>query len=140
MVSAQAAQLRDALRWALESDADPATAAADWLARDIDPSRSSALDLLTDSAVPLHHLTDAKHVYKTMRVLGETAADRCLGARLYLAAIAAALVVYRARISRQSDRAITRALREMEKDIDISRPLRDLATRALSVLPTLEPR
>ena len=42
--------LSDVLRSAKEISANPAMAAADWLARDIDPQRSSAAELLTDPA------------------------------------------------------------------------------------------
>ncbi|MHC4142981.1 MAG: hypothetical protein ACYSUF_14335, partial [Planctomycetota bacterium] len=80
-------RLSDALRSAVEAAVDPAMAAADWLARDIDPNQHSAVDLLTDPEVSLETLKKAKDVYKTMRILGETAADRRLAARLYAASI-----------------------------------------------------
>jgi hypothetical protein len=134
VLNASAAHIHQALRWALESTVDPSTAAADWLAQDIDPRQPSAIALLTRPDVPLEHLEQAKEVYKTMRVLGETAADRRTGGRLYLAAIAAALVVYRARISRQSGRAVRRALEEMLGDGEAAPALRELAQRALPLV------
>lgn len=124
----------DALRWALESEANPALAAADWLARDIDPMQESAIALLTQPNVPLAHLEQAKDVYKTMRILGETTADRRTGGRLYLAAIAAALSMHGARITRQSTRALQRALRTMLDDPESPEELKMLAGRALLVL------
>ncbi len=124
----------DALRWVVESEADPASAAANWLARDINPAFASAVAMLTSEAVTLAELEQAKEAFKTMRILGESAADRRMGARLYLAAIAAALVVHGARITRQSDRALDRALRAMVEDANAPAELRRLAGSALARL------
>jgi hypothetical protein len=127
-------RLSDALRSAVEASIDPAMAAADWLARDIDPGRTSAVDLLTDPNISLEMLKKAKDVYKTMRILGETAADRRLAARLYAASIGAALAHHRQRISRQSDAALQRGLRSLHEDAEVPDPLRQLAGTALCVL------
>jgi hypothetical protein len=127
-------QLSDALRWALDSAADPSMASADWLAMDIDPTRRSAVALLTDAGVSLSQLRKAKSVYKTMRIVGETAADRRLGAQLYAAAIAAALVRHGRRISRQSDAALRRAFRSVMDDETAPDVLREMAGKALFVL------
>ena len=127
-------RLSDALRSAVESTVDPAMAAADWLARDIDPDRTSAIDLLTDSAASLETLQKAKDVYKTMRILGETPTDRRLAARLYAASIGAALVVHGTRISRQSDAALKRGLISLQDDAEAPDPLRKLAGTALCAL------
>ncbi len=127
-------RLTDVLRSAVEASVDPAMAAADWLARDIDPTRSSAIELLTDPDVDAETLAKAKDVYKTMRILGETSADRRLAARLYAAAIAAALVHHGRRISRQSLPALTRALRSLHEDVEAAEPLRHLAGTALCKL------
>ena len=48
--------LNEALRSALEANANPAMAAADWLARDVDPTHTSAVSLLTDPDVSLANL------------------------------------------------------------------------------------
>lgn len=127
-------QLSDVIRWALEVEQEPATAAANWLARDIDPACRNAIELLTHSNVPLEHLRQAKHVFKTMRMIGETKADRRLGGQLYLAAIAAAIVYHDKRISRQSDRAMRRALTQMAEDKSVAPELQVLATNALHLL------
>ncbi len=127
MTDAKRQQLSEALRWALELTTNPSTAAADWLARDIDPSRATAVELLSDSSVPLETLTNAKNAYKTMRIVGEHAADRRLGGRLYLAAIAAAIVHHSARISSQSDSALLKALREFIRDESMPEQLRQIA-------------
>lgn len=134
MKQAQPHDLCFALQWALESASDPATAAADWLARDIDPAAASATDLLTSPRVTLKQLQQAKNVYKTMRVLGETRADRRTGGRLYLASIAAAIVVHNERISRQSDAALARALEDMRHDDRVAYALRRLADSALALI------
>ncbi|MHC4220709.1 MAG: hypothetical protein ACYSU7_19910 [Planctomycetota bacterium] len=128
------ARLGDALRSAVEAAVDPAMAAADWLARDIDPERPSAVALLTDPDVSLETLMKAKDVYKTMRILGETAADRRLAARLYAASIGAALARHDHRISRQSDSALRRGLQSLHEDTEAPDPLRQLAVTALEVL------
>ena len=127
-------RLREALQWALDTSADPSMASADWLAMDIDESRPSAVALLTDPAVSLSQLRKAKSVYKTMRMVGETPADRRLGARLYAAAIAAALARHGRRISRQSDAALRRAFQALLEDEDIPAALREMAGKALCVL------
>lgn len=130
MSDARRRQLSEALRWALELTTNPASAAADWLARDIDPSRATAVELLSDSAVPLETLKKAKNAFKTMRIVGEHAADRRLGGRLYLAAIAAGIVFHNTRISSQSDGALLKALREFIRDESMPEQLRDIADLA----------
>ena len=74
-------RIGDALRWAIDASSDPALAAADWLASDIDPARVGAVDLLTNPNVSLIHLRQAKAAFKAMRIVGETPADRRVGAR-----------------------------------------------------------
>ena len=77
----------------------------------------------------------AKDAFKTMRIVGETKADRSIGARLYAAAIAAGLVHHDQRISRQSDAALRRAFTGLNDDADMPQPLRNLAASALVRLP-----
>lgn len=139
-MSTETDRIRVALRWALEASADASAAAADWIAQDIDPAQPSAIALLTRPDVPLQHLAQAKQAYKTMRILGESAADRRLGGVMYLSAIAAAIVLHGVRISRQSDRALLRGLRRLREDSSIPSPLADLARRAIEVLQTMPPQ
>ena len=127
--------LGDTLRWTLESVHDPAMAAADWLARDIDPTREGAVNLLTDPSTALASLVQAKDAFKTMRIVGETPADRAIGGRLYAATIAAALLHHGQRISRQSDEALRRGLRQLGDDDDAHPDLRRLAQAAMERLP-----
>lgn len=127
-------QLGEALRWALDSSVDPAQASADWLARDIDESMPSAQALLTNEDVTLNQLRKAKSAFKTMRIVGETSADRRLGARLYAAAIAAGLVRHGKRISGQSDAALERAFESLIDDREMSEDLRTMAGKALCMM------
>ena len=127
-------RLSEVIRCALEASMDPAMAAADWLARDIDSNCVGAVDLITDSNVTLDRLQQAKAAFKTMRVLGETSADRRLAAKLYAATIAAGLIRFKIRISRQSDDALQRGLQTLLDDADMPDRLRDLAGAALCIL------
>ena len=127
-------QIGEALRWALDASTDPAMASADWLAMDIDRSCSSAVTMLTDASVSLSNLRKAKDAFKTMRIVGETSADRRLAARLYAASLAAALTRYGKRISRQSDQAMQRAFQSLLDDSKMPNKLRDMAGKALCVL------
>jgi len=126
--------LSDVLRSAKEVSVDPAMAAADWLARDIDPQHGTAVELLTDPDVSIENLRKAKDVYKTMRILGESSNDRRVAARLYAATIGAGIIHHGKRISRQSDAALTRGLEALRADMDIPGPLRRLAESGLAVL------
>lgn len=133
-MTSQDSHLSDALRWAIEDDRDAAMAAADWLARDIDPVKPSAAALLTDQDASLATLRRAKDVYKTMRIIGETSADRRVGARLYVASIAAAMVRHDAQISRQSARALRRGFQSLQRDTRMPSGIRLMATSALREL------
>ena len=126
--------LSEALRWAVSGAMDPDMSAADWLAADIDEQRPSAVALLTDPSTPLKHLEQAKDAYKTLRIVGETSAERGVGARLYAASIAAALVLHGRRISSQSDAALKRAFQRLLDDDAMPARLRDLGGQALCVL------
>ncbi len=134
MSSVQQERISDAFRSASEASLDPAMAAANWLARDIDPSRTSVVELLIDPTAPIEQLRKAKDAFKTMRIVGETAADRHLAAQLYAGTIGAALVYHNRRISRQSTRAMRRGLTWLQEDMDIPEPLRTLAGTALCAL------
>jgi len=130
MSAAKREQLGEALRWALELTNNPSTAAADWLARDLDPTKATAQELLSDGNISLDTLKKAKNAFKTMRIVGEHAADRRLGGRMYLAAIAAGVIYHSTRISTQSDGALLKALKEFIKDDGMPEKLRDLADLA----------
>ncbi len=130
MSGAKREQLGEALRWALELSNNPSTAAADWLARDLDPTKATALELLSDGNISLDTLKKAKNAFKTMRIVGEHAADRRLGGRMYLASIAAGVVYHSTRISSQTDGALLKALKEFIRDDGMPEQLRELADLA----------
>ncbi len=56
------ARIEQALRWALDTSMNASAASADWLASDIDDSRSSAAELLTSPSVTVFQLRRAKCV------------------------------------------------------------------------------
>ena len=123
--------LSRALRWAMDTATDPALASADWLAADIGGEGETASGLLTNPQVPLVQLRQAKSAFKTMRIVGETSADRRVGARLYAATIAAALVRHDCRISSQSDEAVQRGLSGLAAETSLPESLRALAGLAI---------
>ena len=127
-------QLSDALRWALEAMQSPAMASADWLAMDIDPHAPSAAALLANPSITIDQVRKAKSVFKTMRIVGETSADRRIGARMYAAAIAAGIVRHGIRVSRQSDRAVSKGLQGLLDDRRMPPELSQMAGVALCVL------
>ncbi len=122
------------LRWALDALHQPAMAAADWLARDIDATQSTATALLTNPAITLEQVRQAKTVYKTMRIVGEKSSDRRVGARMYAASIAAGLVRHGKKVSTQSDEALKRGFQALLDDRRMPLPLRDLAGLALCAM------
>jgi hypothetical protein len=132
--NAAAPLMADALRSALDSLRQPALASADWVAHDIDPAFSTAADLLSSPDITLTQVQQAKAVFKTMRIVGEKAADRRIGARMYAAAIAAGLVRHDTRVSRQSTAALKRGFQSLLDDRRMPAPLRDLAGLALCKL------
>ncbi len=123
-----------ALRWALESSNDPARAAADWLVRDLSPRHESAWAFLADPSVTLDQLQQAKSAFKTMRIMGETVADRRHAARLYAATIAAAKVRHGESISTQSPTAVRRALEALENDPQLPAEARNMVGLALCMI------
>jgi hypothetical protein len=131
--SGQAECVGQALRWALDAMHNPSMAAADWLARDIDPGSSSAVAMLSSPTTTLEQVRQAKMAFKTMRIVGEKSADRRVGARMYAAAIAAGIVHHGKRISTQSDAALRRGFTALLNDQKMPRELRDLAGKALCV-------
>jgi hypothetical protein len=133
-MGAEAGHMSDVLRWALDSLHEPAMAAADWLARDIDPVQPTATALLTNPKVTLLQVKQAKSVFKTMRIVGEKSADRRVGARMYAGAIAAGLVRHQKLISRQTTEALRRGFEKLLDDHRMPQPLRDLAGMAICAL------
>lgn len=120
-----------AMRWALHLGDDEGMASVDWLAADIDPDCGTAEALLISTDTPMSSLLAAKAAYKTLRVAGESAHERQLGARWYAAVIAAGIVHHGARISSQSDPALDRAFSALVDDETMPVSVRELVVRAL---------
>ncbi len=115
------------LEWSNRVEHETAMLAADLIASDLGAADVEALFRDKQS---LAVLTDAKDCYKTMRLLGDKASDRRLGGELYVATIAAALVHYDERISRQGDLAVEGAFTKICEERSLPAPVRDLVARA----------
>jgi hypothetical protein len=111
------APLRETLAWVLDSLVRPATAAGDWIAYEIDPSRGTAVALLTDPTTPPSRLRRARVLYAAQRADGESAAERALASRLAVACAAAAYLFHDALLaalrSTAADETLDPALRDM---------------------------
>ncbi len=133
-MSAGDSGLPAAFRWALESTADPDRAACDWLAREIVPRATCAAHAVADSRTTLDELRALKHAFKALRQSAVSVSERNRAARLYAATIAAALLRFDERITRQRDEALQRAFRALIDDHDGDERLRDIATAAMARL------
>lgn len=122
--------LYQTLDWVLRSLDNPTLAAADWVAQEVDPSRPSAVALLTDPATPLSRVERARTFYMALRADGESNAERTIGGRMAIAATAAALVYHGARITAHDDDALTAAFRAAEQDNAVPAPIRALLGQA----------
>ncbi len=127
--------LYQTLEWVLHSLDNPAQAAADWVAQEVDPSRPTAAALLADPHTPLSRIVRARNYYMALRAEGESSAERTLGGRMATAATAAALVYYGERITAHDDMALSAAFRAAEQDSAVPTELRDLLRKAIAVLP-----
>lgn len=119
-----------AYRWALESSADPTRAACDWLAAEIVPEARSAGVAIASTTTTLEQLIALKIAFKALRGSAESTVERNLAARLYAGTIAAALLRFDTRISRQRDDALRSAFAALANDPSFEEPLRDMARAA----------
>jgi hypothetical protein len=127
--------LYQTLEWVLHSLENPAQAAADWVAQEVDPSRPTAAALLADPQTPLSRIVRARSYYMALRAEGESGAERTLGGRMATAAAAAALVHYGERITPHDDAALGTAFRAAEQDSAVPNDLRELLRKAIAALP-----
>ncbi|MDZ4753279.1 MAG: hypothetical protein SGJ11_02125 [Phycisphaerae bacterium] len=123
-----------AFQWALDAAADPGRAAADWIAREIAPTAPNAAVAIAASGTTLEQLIALKVAFKALRSGAAIASERNRAARLYAASIAAGLVRFDIRISRQSDVALRRAFTSLRDDDSSEESLRELAIVAISRL------
>ena len=122
----------------METDLDPFFMLADWLVRDALPDAIDATSTICSPDTSLDEFRTLKRLFKHLRVEGETPADRRLGAHLYAATIAAALVHHKRLISAQSRTRMTRAFEELGSANDLPEELTSLgkaASKALAELP-----
>lgn len=119
-----AESLRDTLTWVLRALDNPAQAAGDWIAYEVDEQRSSAIALLTDPTAPLSRIRRARVLYSALRAEGETPEERSMGSRLAIAAAAAALLFHGERISTHDDAAMALAFRSVVADASIAPEIR----------------
>ncbi|MSR28603.1 MAG: hypothetical protein EXS03_03380 [Phycisphaerales bacterium] len=122
------------LEWVLQSGSSPAITLTTWIAKEIEPSAVSAIDLMVDPKTPCATLLACKDAFKHLTLDGETVDDRTLGAVYYAASIAAAMANHRTRITRQSSHALEHAFRNIWIDESADLRLRDIAWRAFFTL------
>ena len=118
------------LEWVLDTANSPAITLTTWIAREIDPSATTAIDMMADPNTPIDRLTSCKDAFKQLTVDAETADDRTIGAVYYAVAIAAAMANHKTRISRQSNHALENAFRNIWIDEGADLRIRDIAWRA----------
>jgi len=124
-------ELGTALGWAVETEADPSMATADWLVQDAAPDSKGIFGLVNDPEVPCETLVQLKEAFKAWRVMGENARDRRMAACCYALVIAAGLVHHHKRISSQSDAAILRSFQAIRLDKNCAEHVRGLIDQAI---------
>jgi hypothetical protein len=122
--------LRDTLAWVLRAFDHPAASAGDWIAHEVDPSRPSAVALLTDPTTPVSRIRRARVLWAALRAEGETAGERTMGSRLAVAAAASAFLFHGERISNHDDEALLRALRSVTADDSVPAEVRTMVRMA----------
>jgi len=131
-----AESLRDTLAWVLRSLDDPANAAGDWIAYEVDEMRGSAVSLLTDPTTPLSRIRRARVLWSALRAEGETPEERTMGSRLAIAAAAAALLFHGERITPHDDAALETAMRSVVADETVAAEIRTMVRMAQKKLGT----
>lgn len=123
------------IEWAMETDVDPLFMLANWLVRDVFPGAEGAVGILVSPQTGLDDHRKLKRLFKQLRTQGELAADRRLGARLYAASIAAALVHHDRLITAQDPARLRGAFEELIGDADMPPGLIELVRDAVDRLP-----
>ena len=124
--------IHGAFQWAIDANADPSRTAADWLAREIVPLAHDAASAVAGAQSTLEQIIALKVAFKALRTGAASTAERNRAARLYAATIAAGLVRFGVKISRQSDAVLRKAFQSLRDDTSCEESLRDLATVAIS--------
>ncbi len=122
--------LRDTLSWVLHSIEQPASAAGDWIAYEVDPSRASPAALLCDPSTPVSRLRRARILYAALRADGETTEERTLGSRLAVACAAAAFLFHGERLTSHDDAALLASFRSAAADEGLDPKVREMVSAA----------
>ena len=123
------------IEWAMETDIDPFFMLANWLVRDAFENAEGAVQIITSDQTSLDDYRNLKRLFKQLRTQGELPADRRLGARLYAASIAGALVFHGRMISVQSPQKLAEAFNDFTRDGDMPNQLIELVARASELIP-----
>lgn len=128
--------LSDSLRWALALGATPEHTMVDWLATELVPGATTAVQAITDADEDAERdrrrLDLLKSGFKSLRVGAESSGDRRLAARCYAATIAAGVVRHGRWITSQRPEKAIEAIQDLADDETVALPLRDLAAAALN--------
>ena len=123
------------IEWAMETDVDPFFMLANWLVRDAFENAEGAIQILTSDETSLDDYRNLKRLFKQLRTQGELPADRRLGARLYAASIAGALVFHGRMITVQSPGKLHEAFTDFTRDGDMPNSLIELVEKARALIP-----
>jgi len=124
------------IEWAMETDIDPFFMLANWLVRDAIEDSTGAVQALTSKETTLDEFRTLKRTFKQLRTQGELPADRRLGARLYAASIAGALVIHDRLITVQSHARLHGAFEELCMDPDMPEEIITIVRQACDKLET----
>ncbi|MCH2144321.1 MAG: hypothetical protein MK082_04145 [Phycisphaerales bacterium] len=119
------------IEWAMETDVDPIFMLANWLVRDVIETAEGAVQVTTSKDTTLDQYRTLKRIFKQLRTQGELPADRRLGARLYAASIAGALVHHDRLITAQSSDRLRTAFDDFTRDGDMPDVLIELVRKAM---------
>ena len=122
------------IEWAMETDVDPIFMLANWLVRDVIETAEGAVQITTSKDTTLDQYRTLKRIFKQLRTQGELPADRRLGARLYAASIAGALVHHDRLITAQSSDRLRAAFDDFTRDGDMPDVLIELVRKAMDKL------
>ena len=123
------------IEWAMETDVDPIFMLANWLVRDAIETAEGAVQVISSKDTTLDQYRILKRLFKQLRTQGELPADRRLGARLYAASIAGAIVNHGRLITVQSRIRLEEAFADFIRDRDMPDPLIALVEQAAGSIP-----
>ena len=131
----ESSETQHPIEWAMETDIDPYFMLANWLVRDAIEESNGAVATLVSQKTTLDEFRTLKRIFKQLRTQGELPSDRRLGARLYAASIAGALVFHDRLITVQASPRLRGAFEELCKDPEMPEELVALVRKATDALP-----